>query len=98
MTVTVRLGTGREDEPRQLLPSRRGAVTAKLTIIRNPASDREFERAIERALRAGASSPEDLEAQLRQQYPRALVRPRDLAEEPIRTWYVYREGRWIMEA
>jgi hypothetical protein len=81
-----------------LLRSRRGVVTAKLTIIRNPASDREFERAIEVALRAGVSGPSELEAQLRQLYPRALVRPRDLAEEPIHTWYVYREGRWIMDA
>ena len=81
-----------------MLRSRRGVVTAKLTIIRNPASDREFERAIEGALRAGVSGPAELEAQLRQLYPRALVRPRDLAEEPIHTWYVYREGRWIMDA
>lgn len=41
------------------------------------------------------SSPESLEHALRDAYPRASVRPRDLSNEAVTTWYVYREGRWV---
>jgi hypothetical protein len=71
------------------------ALTAKLTIIRNPADDVEFAEAIEQALAAGLSEPAAVEARLRERYPRALVRPRDLDAESTPTWYVYREGRWV---
>ena len=76
---------------------RRGgmAVTPKPTIIRNPADDREFERAIEEALEADSPNPAALEGRLRERYPHVLVRPRDLDAERTPTWYVYREGRWV---
>ncbi len=71
------------------------ALTANLTIIRNPADDTEFAEAIEQALAAGLGDPAAVEARLRERYPRALVRPRDLDAESSPTWYVYREGRWV---
>jgi hypothetical protein len=37
-------------------------------------------------------TPDRLENALREVYPRAVVRRRDLAGEPMPTWYVYREG------
>jgi hypothetical protein len=69
----------------------------RVTIVRNPASDREFARAIDEALAGGASAPEALEARLKQRYPHVLVRARDLESEPALTWYVYREGHWVAE-
>ena len=68
-----------------------------LTVVRNPASDREFARAIDEALAGGVSDPASLEARLRQRYPHVLVRARDLESEPTVTWYVYREGHWVAE-
>lgn len=38
--------------------------------------------------------PEELERHLRDQYPRAAVRERDLSGESFRTWYVYRDGAY----
>jgi hypothetical protein len=59
----------------------------------NPRSDARFARIVE-LLIEGADGPEDLEARLRRSYPDALVRERDLADEPS-VWYVYRDGRWV---
>jgi len=67
---------------------------ARPTIIRNPASDRTFQEAIEEVLDTGVLEPAAAEKQLRERYPRAVVRPRELAGEPIAVWYVYRDGRW----
>jgi hypothetical protein len=66
----------------------------KPTIIRNPAGDRDFMAAIDSALMAGVTEPGELEARLREAYPRAVVRPRGLAGEDRPVWYVYRDGRW----
>ena len=70
-------------------------MAARPTIIRNPANDRAFQAAIEEALDDGLSDPAAAQERLRQGYPRAVVRPRALAEERTPVWYVYREGRWI---
>lgn len=67
---------------------------ARPTIIRNPASDHAFEEAIEEVLESGVLEPAAVQARLRERYPRALVRPRELAGERLPIWYVYRDGRW----
>lgn len=36
-------------------------------------------------------TPERLEAALREVYPKAIVRRRELSNEPMPTWYVFRE-------
>jgi PAS domain-containing protein len=60
-----------------------------------PSSDRAFAEFVRRvAERASTGSPVDLQARLRSVYPRVLVRPRGLSNDD-RTWYVYREGRWV---
>jgi hypothetical protein len=60
----------------------------------NPRSDVEFSGLAEQLVRDGVSRPEELEARLRERYPRAVVRERIISDEHVMTWYVYREGRW----
>ncbi len=66
-----------------------------VTIVRNPAEDDEFERAIAEAMDPAQSDPAELERLLRAVYPRAVVRPRGLTGERGVVWYVYREGHWV---
>ena len=70
-------------------------MVAKLTIVRNPANDRDFERAIDELVDSGLRDPGTFQERLRELYPRAIVRPRELAGESAPIWYVYREGRWV---
>ena len=61
----------------------------------NPADDHAFVREVERLMESGASEAGELERRLRTSYPSAVVRPRDLANEPFVVWYVYRDGHWV---
>jgi hypothetical protein len=63
-------------------------------LITNPADDRAFREAAEDALLEGQSVHE-LQQLLRREYPRAVVRARDLAGERPVVWYVYRDGHWV---
>ena len=63
----------------------------------NPADDPEFAAAVEQSMGEGISAA-DLQQRLRKVYPRAVVRPRGLANEPFVVWYVYRDGRWVGSA
>jgi len=67
---------------------------ARPTIVRNPATDRAFEAAIEAALESGVLEPAAFEQQLRKRYPQLVVHRRELAGETTPVWYVYRDGRW----
>src|SRR5919197_5875535 len=63
-------------------------------LITIPSSDRAFREHV-RNVRTTASpdTPEELERRLRQIFPRAVVRDRNLSgEEPA--WYIYRDGQW----
>lgn len=64
-------------------------------VVANPPGDLDFRRVIDRILLAGVDGPHDLEAALRTQYPKAVVRRRELAGESFEVWYAYREGHWI---
>lgn len=64
------------------------------TLVINPRDDDTF-AAQARELGASSSTAEALQALLRQNYPRAVVRPRQLEGERDEIWYVYREGAWI---
>ena len=66
---------------------------ARPLLVVNPRSDAAFV-ALAEQLGADAENTVTLEAQLRERYPRVVVRERDLHGEAP-TWYVYREGRWI---
>lgn len=70
-------------------------MVARPVIIRNPPDDRAFQAAIEEALEGGALEPAAAQERLRERYPQAVVRRRELADETIPVWYVYREGRWV---
>jgi len=60
----------------------------------NPRTDEAFVRHVEAVVAGGAESAAELEARLRESYPAAVVRERDLSGEPGPIWYVYRDGRW----
>jgi len=64
------------------------------TFVINPRSDDQF---VARVQAAGMASPsaEALQATLRANYPKAVVRPRQLEGEREEIWYVYREGTWV---
>ena len=64
------------------------------TLVLNPRRDLEFVAFAEATLRNGVRTPEAFQARLRERYPQAVVRQRDLASEPFTIWYCYREGRW----
>jgi hypothetical protein len=64
------------------------------TLILNPPDDRDFGSFVRSAVEM-APGPEELEVRLRERYPRAIVRPRDLAGERLAVWYVYRDGHWV---
>lgn len=68
---------------------------ARPTIIRNPANDRAFHEAIEAVLDSGLDDPAAVQERLRGRYPQVVVRPRDLEDEKVPVWYVYRDGRWV---
>ena len=63
-------------------------------LIINPLTDDDFAAFVHDCAR-DASDPTVLQARLRERYPRAVARSRDLSGERGAAWYVYREGRWI---
>ena len=58
--------------------------------------DADFVAAVE-AEGPNSVTPAALEAHLRETYPKAVVRPRQLEGERAEVWYVYREGYWVSE-
>jgi hypothetical protein len=61
----------------------------------NPANDQAFRRLVDGLIDRGVTDAPELERRLRATYPEAVVRPRDLADEPTSVWYIYREGHWV---
>jgi uncharacterized iron-regulated membrane protein len=66
-------------------------------LIINPAGDDEFVGHVRQEAR-DASTPDELQSRLRERYPQAVVRQRDLSDERRSIWYVYRDGRWTSGA
>jgi uncharacterized protein YbjT (DUF2867 family) len=64
------------------------------SLITNPADDRVFRDTAEAVLRV-STSIDEFAAILRRDYPRAVVRARDLDGERQAVWYVYRDGHWV---
>jgi len=64
-------------------------------LIVNPRRDRAFARWAEGLVDEGVESPSRLQDVLRGRYPKAVVHVRLLSGEPVTTWYVYRDGRWV---
>jgi len=61
----------------------------------NPRSDRDFTALVDALVHLGVADPGELEARLRERYPRVAVRERTISDEREVTWYVYRDGRWM---
>jgi hypothetical protein len=53
------------------------------TLVLNPRNDREFVSFAEALLAEGPVTPETFESRVRERYPLAVVRPRELASEPF---------------
>jgi len=68
------------------------------TLVRNPPGDAEFAAYASRMLNGGVVDHAELQRRLRERFPHAVVRPRELAGERTQIWYVYRDGRWIRSA
>jgi hypothetical protein len=74
-------------------PAPQGSRVRPILVV-NPRSDPEFVDVANRLVDEGIEQSEDLERALRAQYPSVVVRERLLDQEPLVTWYVYREGSW----
>ena len=61
----------------------------------NPADDPLFRRCVDDAMAHALVGAGELQRRLRDEFPRAVVRPRDLASERLPVWYVYRDGQWV---
>jgi hypothetical protein len=57
----------------------------------NPKWDETF---VNRVQILDGTTPDSLQVALREYYPKAVVRRRELANER-ESWYVYRDGHWI---
>ncbi len=69
-------------------------VPMRPMLMINPPSDAGFVDAANDAVdRSG--TPETLADALRPEYPSVSVRARDLSDETIVVWYVYRDGHWV---
>jgi hypothetical protein len=67
------------------------------TLVLNPPDDAEFGQYAERLMGDGHVDPRALQVRLRQRFPQAIVRPRELAGEQAQIWYVYRDGHWVRQ-
>ena len=84
----------RDAHPRFRLPWTKWDVMRPVLIL-NPRDDADFSGfAEELAGESGIDAP-GLQGKLRERYPKAVVRPRDLSSERTAVWYVYREGYWV---
>jgi len=77
-------------------PLPEGQPSPVRAFVINPRRDADFVARVE-AEGPSARNPSALEAILRTDYPKAVVRPRQLEGERAEVWYVYREGYWVSE-
>lgn len=66
-----------------------------LVLVVNPADDRLFVQWAQRMVGEIVVDPAELQTLLRERYPAAVVRRRELADERAEVWYVYRDGHWV---
>jgi hypothetical protein len=69
-------------------------MSQRPVLILNPRDDTGF-TAYAEELVINALDAQELQGKLRERYPLAVVRPRDLSSERTAVWYVYREGFWV---
>jgi hypothetical protein len=78
-----------------MVHAERGLGPRLPVVVANPTDDDAFVALAGRLVADGATSPEALQTELRKSYPRTVVRERQLASEPMRMWYAYRDGHWV---
>ena len=66
-----------------------------ISLVLNPRDDPRFVELAEAIVTDGIRVPAELQSRLRQAYPNAIVRARELDGEAQSIWYVYRDGHWI---
>lgn len=69
-------------------------MSTRPVLILNPRNDAAFVEYAE-SLVNDSTDAASLQARLRERYPLATVRPRDLSSERTSIWYVYRDGHWV---
>ena len=65
------------------------------TLVLNPPDDEAFRTSAGQLVESGIGEPSMLQDCLRQRWPLAVVRPRELAGERAEIWYLYRDGHWV---
>ncbi len=68
---------------------------ARPILVLNPVGDTAFTDLAQRSLDGGVTTPRALQEALRERYPAAVVRPRELADERDPVWDIYRDGPWV---
>ncbi len=69
------------------------------TLLVNPPTDTRLRTTLDAMLDEHApATPSELQALVRPDYPRIVVRARQLEHESLIVWYVYREGYWVPAA
>jgi hypothetical protein len=64
--------------------------------VLNPVDDGGFASWARYVVGLDVLSPEELQRVLSRRYPRVAVHRRELSDENVEIWYVYRDGRWTM--
>ena len=72
-----------------------GAGVLRRFLIINPRSDSTFVDFVNES--AQAEAPEQLQTALRERFPHAIVRLRNLDGETFNAWYIYRDGYWVSD-
>ena len=71
-----------------------GRPVLRPLLIVNPRSDLRFAQRVAELTADAETNTSDLQAGLRDEFPDAVVRPRELSSESTEVWYVYRDGWW----
>lgn len=93
--VDTRAGYARATFPGGQSTRRGGRFILPTALVLNPRSDAAFVAFAEASMAAGVNTPDAFQGRLRERYPRAIVRQRELASEQFTIWYCYRDGRWV---
>jgi hypothetical protein len=72
-----------------------GGMATRPVLILNPRDDSGFVDFANSLVADGAGTADELQRRLRERYPGASVRRRELSSEPTVVLYVYRDGHWI---
>ena len=73
-------------------------MQSRPVLILNPRDDTAFTGYAAELVTDADLTPEQLQRLLRERFPLATVRPRDLSSERTTVWYVYRDGHWVPRA